>query len=136
MPSILKTKARRVLRYLNKHGFSNIKLIIYIMNEKSSLEQVVELEQHLIDNLNPNLNVDLVASGSGYHTPMSLDKRDSLRQQRGISIYVYSAEDFTLLYIFESKQHMYNSINIHHTSLNDCLNLGTLYLDAFFFSLD
>ena len=49
MPSILKTKARRVLRYLNKHGFSDMKLIIYIMDENSSLEQVVELEQHFID---------------------------------------------------------------------------------------
>lgn len=64
MPSILKTKARRVLRYLNKHGFSNIKLTIYIMDENSSLEEVVELEQHFIDNLKPNLNVDLVASSS------------------------------------------------------------------------
>jgi hypothetical protein len=65
MSSILKTKAKRVLRYLNKHGFSNIKLTIYIMKKNSSLEQVVELEQHFIDSLNPNLNVDLVASGSG-----------------------------------------------------------------------
>lgn len=64
MPSILKTKARRVLRYLNKHGFSNIKLTIYIMKDNSSLEQVVELEQHFIDSLKPNLNVDLVASSS------------------------------------------------------------------------
>jgi len=32
----------------------------------ASLEQVVELEQHFIDNLKPNLNVDLVASSSGY----------------------------------------------------------------------
>lgn len=41
-------------------------------------------------------------------------------------------------HVFESKQHMYDSINIHHKSLNDCLNLGTLYLDTFFFffSLD
>jgi len=31
---------------------------------------------------------------------------------------------------------MYNTINIHHTTLNDCLNTGTEYLDAFFFSLD
>jgi hypothetical protein len=38
MPSILKTKARRVLRYLNKYDFSNIKLTIYIMNDTSSLE--------------------------------------------------------------------------------------------------
>jgi len=64
MPSILNSKARRVLRYLNKYGFSNIKLTIYIMNENSSLNQVVVLEQHFIDSLKPNLNVDLVASGS------------------------------------------------------------------------
>lgn len=30
---------------------------------------------------------------------------------------------------------MYDSINIHHKSLNDCLNLGTVYLDTLFFSL-
>lgn len=136
MPSILKTKARRVLRYLNKYGFNNIKLTIYIMDEQSSLEQVVELEQHFIDSLNPNLNVDLVASSSGYHEPMSHEIRDRLRKQRGRPVYIYSADDFTLLYVFESKQHMYDSINIHHTTLNDCLALGTLYLNAFFFSLD
>lgn len=83
MPSILKTKVRRVLRYFNKYGFNNIKLTIYIMDEKSSLEQVVALEQHFIDSLKPNLNVDLVASSSGYHEPMSLEIRERLRKQRG-----------------------------------------------------
>lgn len=136
MPSILQTKAHKVLRYLNKHGFSNMKLIIYIMDEISSLEQVVELEQHFIDTLKPNLNVDLVARTSGYHSPMSLEIRARLRQERGIPIYVYSAYDFTLLYVFESKTYMYNSINIHHNTLKDCITLGTLYLDSFFFSLD
>jgi len=136
MPSILKTKARRVLRYLNKHGFSNIKLTIYIMDENSSLEEVVELEQHFIDSLKPNLNVDLVASSSGYHEPMNPEIRERLRKQRGTPVYIYSTDDFTLLYVFESKQHMYNTINIHHTTLNDCLNTGTIYLDAFFFSLE
>jgi hypothetical protein len=136
MPSILQTKARRVLRFFNKYGFNNIKLTIYIMDEQSSLEQVVELEQHFIDSLKPNLNVDLVASSSGYHEPMSQEIRDRLRKQRGTPVYLYSADNFSLLYVFESKQHMYNSINIHHTTLNDCLALGTLYLDAFFFSLD
>lgn len=139
MPSILKTKARRVLRHFNKHGFNDIILTIYIIDENSSLEQVVKLEQYFIDTLKPTLNVDLVASSSGYHTPMSEEIRNKLREQRGTPIYVYSgaaSSDFTLLYIFESKQQMYNLINIHHTSLNDCLNLGTLYLDEFFFSLD
>lgn len=136
MPSILNTKARRVLRYLNKHGFSNMKLTIYIMDENSSLEQVVELEQHFIDSLKPNLNVDLVASSSGYHEPMGQEIRERLRKQRGIPVYVYNTDDLALLYVFESKQHMYDSISIHHNSLNDCLNLGNLYLDTFFFSLD
>ena len=116
MPSILKTKARRVLRYLNKYGFSNIKLTIYIMDENSSLEEVVELEQHFIDSLKPNLNVDLVASSSGYHSPMNQEIRERLRKQRGTPVYIYSTDDFTLLYVFESKQHMYNTINIHHTT--------------------
>lgn len=101
MPSILNSKARRVLRYLNKYGFSNIKLTIYIINEDSSFNQVVELEQHLIDSLKPNLNVDLVARGSGYHEPMTQEIREKLRKMSGTPIYMYSAKDFTLQYIFE-----------------------------------
>ena len=136
MPSILKTKARRVLRYFNKHGFQDTNLTIYIMDENSSLEEIVSLEQHFIDTLNPSLNVDLVASSSGYHEPMSQEIRDKLRKQRGTPVYIYNVEDFTLLYIFESKQHMYDSINIHHNTLNNCLDAGTVYLDTLFFSLD
>jgi hypothetical protein len=136
MPSILKTKAGRVLRYLNKYGFTNIKLIIYIMNPNSSLDQVVELEQQVMDSLKPNLNVDLVASGSGYHKPRSKEMREKIRKQRGVPVYLYNSNDLSLLYIFESKQQVYSSINIHHNTLNDCLNLGKIYLDTFFFSLD
>ena len=69
MPSILNTKARRVLRYINKHGFENINLTVYIMNI-NDLSQIIALEQYLFDTLKPNLNVDLVASSSGYHEPM------------------------------------------------------------------
>ena len=136
MPSILKTKARRVLRYFNKYGFSNTKLTIYIMNENSSLEQVVELEQHFMDSLKPNLNVDPIASSSGYHEQMSQENREKLRKLRGTPVYMYSTEDFTLIHIFGSKQQAYTLINIHHNTLNDCLNSGTTYLDNFFFSLD
>ena len=136
MPSILNTKARRVLRYLNKYGFSEIKLTIYIMDTESSLDEIVALEQEYIDNLKPNLNVDLVASSSGYHEPMSQSIRNRLRKERGTPIYIYEAETLILLYVFESKQNMYDSIRIHHKTLNVCLDLGTLYLDHFFLSLD
>lgn len=136
MPSILQTKARRVLRYFNKHGFKDTNLTIYIMDENSSLDEVVSLEQHFIDTLKPSLNVDLVASSSGYHEPMNQEIRDRLRKQRGTPVYIYNLEDFTLLYIFESKQHMYDSISIHHKTLNNCLDAGAAYLDTLFLSLD
>ena len=136
IPSILKTKARRVLRYLNKHGFTNIKLTIYIMKDNSSLEQVVELEQYFMDSLKPNLNVDLVASGSGHHEPMSQEMRKNIRKQRGTPVYMYTVKDLFLLYAFDSKQQAYDLINIHHNTLNDCLSLGNIYLDTYFFSLD
>lgn len=44
--------------------------------------------------------------------------------------------NLSLLYVFESKQQIYSLINMHHTTLNDCLNSGKIYLDTFFFSLD
>lgn len=136
MPSILKTKARRVLRYFSKYGFNNANLTIYIMDENSSLEEVVRLEQHFIDTLNPSLNVDLVASSSGYHEPMKQEIRDKFRKLRGTPVYMYNIEDFTLLYVFESKQHMYDMIKIHHKTLSNCLDTGYTYLDYFFFSVD
>ena len=136
MPSILNTKARRVLKYLNKHGFNDMNLTIYIMDIESKLHEVVALEQYLIDSLKPNLNVDLVASSSGYHEPMAQEIREKLRILRGTAIYIYDAETFCLLYIFESKQYMYDTINIHHKTLNDCLYSGSLYLEHFFLSTD
>lgn len=136
MPSILKTKERRVLRYLNKYGFSQIKLTVYIMDNQPSLEEVIELEQYFIDTMKPNLNVDLIANGSGYHTPMRIEMRKKLRKERGTQIYLYDVKTFTLLHVFESKQYMYDSINIHNKSLKDCLEQGKLYLDIFFLSLD
>jgi hypothetical protein len=67
---------------------------------------------------------------------MSLEMREKLRKQRGTPVFVYDANDFTLLYIFESKQYMIDMINIHHKSLSACVDYGQLYLDTFFFSLD
>lgn len=136
MPSILKTKARKVLRYFNKYGFNNIKLTILIVDYSTNIDDLIKLEQYFIDSLKSNLNVDLVASSSGYHEPMDQEIRIKLRKERGILIYMYNITDFTLLHIFDSKQHMYNSINIHHNTLNDCLDTGSIYLDEFFFSLD
>lgn len=63
MPSILMSENRKILKYLNKNGFDNIELTLYIMKDDATWLQVLELEQYFINNLKPNLNVDLIAGG-------------------------------------------------------------------------
>jgi hypothetical protein len=64
-------KDRYVLRYFSKHGFQDVTLTLLILEPGSSFEMAVELEQYCMDMLSPKLNVDMVASSSGYHEPMS-----------------------------------------------------------------
>ena len=112
MPLFLNTKVSRVVRYLNKYGFNNIKLIIYLINIKSSLDQVVSLEKYFIDILNPSLNINLVANSSGYYEAIAQKIRKKLYKQKDTPIYIYKTESFTLLHIFDSNQYIYNTINI------------------------
>lgn len=137
MPSILAKADRKVLRYFNKYGFSNVKLTLFILEPTATWSEVIELEQYFIDLLSPTLNVDLVAGGyNGYHTPMSSEARNRLRQIRGTPIYIYDSITKTLIFISDSKQWVYTNINLHHDTLDSCLNGGKLYLNRFLFSLD
>ena len=137
MPSILTRSDRKVLRYFNKYGFTDVKLTLFIMEKTSSWEQIIELEQYFLDTLSPNLNVDLVAGGyKGYHTPMSQEARDILRKLRGIPIYIYDTITKSLIFVSDSKEWLYQNIGIHHTSLNNCIDNGSLYLNRFYLSLD
>ena len=136
MPSILNKADRKVLRYLNKYGFTDIKLILLILDSNSTLEQVLELEQYYIDTLSSKLNVDLVAGGyNGYHSPMSQEARDRLRKLRGIPIYLYDTTTKSLIFISDSKQWL-NNISIHHKTMKICLMNGNLYLNRFYLSID
>lgn len=137
MPSILAKSDRKVLRYFNKYGFNNVKLTLFILDITATWEQIIELEQYYIDNLSPNLNIDLVAGGyNGYHMAMSQEARDKLKKLRGTPIYVYDILSKSLIFISDSKQWLYDNIAIHHVSLDNCLNNGYLYLNRLFFSLD
>ena len=140
MPSILANADRRVLRYFKKYGFKDVKLTLYIISSKSTVEQTIQLEQYFIDlysSTNSLLNVDLVAGGRmGTHTPMSLETRERLRRQRGIAFFVYDTMNHSLIYKFQSKQHAYDNIHIDHSTLNNCLNYSILYLDRFMFSIE
>ena len=137
MPSILARSDRKVLRYFNKYGFSNVKLTLFIMESSSSWKQIIELEQYFINTLSPSLNVDLVAgSYNGYHAPMSQEARSLLRKLRGTPIYMYDTLTKSLILISDSKQWLYTNIGIHHVSLNNCIINGSLYLNRFLFSLD
>jgi len=79
MPSILAKADRRVLRYFHKYGFKDITLTLYILNNKATSQMVVQLEQYFMNTLFPILNVDLQASSTGYHEPLSMKLRQYFR---------------------------------------------------------
>jgi hypothetical protein len=136
MPSILAKADRRVLRYFNKYGFSNVKLTLLILDSDAIYLQVIELEQYNFDLLSPKLNVDLVAGGyNGYHKPMSEKARDRLRKLRGTPIFIYDIITKSLIFISDSKQWLIN-IGIYPNIINNCLVNGKLYLNRFWFSID
>ena len=135
--SILSKADRKVIRYFNKYGFSNVKLTLFILDSNSTWEQVIKLEQFYIDSLSPTLNVDLVAGGyNGYHQPMSEEAREKLRKLFGPILYIYDTTTKSLIFISDSKEWLYKNISIHHISLHNCLVDGNLYLNRFLFSLD
>jgi cytochrome c/quinol oxidase subunit I/GIY-YIG catalytic domain-containing protein len=72
MPSILAKADRYVLRYFRKHGFSNVKLTLFIMNESVTIKDILKLEEYYIKELSSNnsLNIESIP-GSGYPKSMS-----------------------------------------------------------------
>lgn len=112
--SILNTKARYVLKYFNKYGFNNVRLTILILKSDATVVEAVEMEQYYIDTLKPNLNINLVASGSGTYTSMNEEAKLRLRNQRSTPVYIYNTNTSELIYCFESKQHLYNTLNIYY----------------------
>ena len=140
MPSILANADRRVLRYFRKYGFKDVKLLIYILPNYVTLKEVIQLEQHFINEYRTRytlLNVDLVAGGiEGTHTAMSLEARNRLRRMKGTAFFVYDIYTHSLIFIFESKEQAYRNIHINHTTLTDCLYNGSKYLNRFLFSMD
>jgi hypothetical protein len=135
MPSILAKGDRRVLRYFHKYGFKDVSLTLYIMEEDTTSQMAVELEQYFINTLAPNLNVDLVASSIGYLEPMSMEWKQFLRELRGTPIYVYDNATTNLIHMFDSKTYLYKMLNMDHRTLDKYLASGKPFLNRFIFSL-
>jgi hypothetical protein len=135
MPSILAKGDRRVLRYFHKYGFKDVSLTLYIMEDGATSQMALELEQYFINTLAPDLNVDLVASSTGYHEPMSMEWRQYLRELRGTPVFVYDIATFNLIHMFDSKTYLYKMLNMDHRTLDKYLANGKPFLNRFVFSL-
>nr|NP_803525.1 orf325 [Monoblepharella sp. JEL15]AAO64970.1 orf325 [Monoblepharella sp. JEL15] len=137
MPSILAKADRYVLRYFHKYGFNNVDLTLYVMEPKATKEMVIELEQYFMDTLKPSLNIDMDASSSGFHEPMSMEMRELQRELRGTPIYVYDLTLNSLVHMFNSKTHLKDSMKVNHRDLKAILNGDRIhpYLGRFIFSL-
>ena len=136
MPSILKKGDRRVLRYFHKYGFTNITLTLLIMDVNSTSDMAVQLEQYCMDTLLPDLNVDPVASSSGYHEPMSQYWRDYLRKLRGTKVFIYDTQTAQLVFVSDSVQYIADHVGIHRSTILRYTTTAELYLNRFLISYD
>ena len=87
-----------------------------------------------MDMLSPKLNVDMVASSSGYHEPMSEEWREYFRKLRGTKVFIYDTKTSRLIFKSESIQYLVDNLNIHRNSVNGCAATGKLFLGRFFIS--
>lgn len=133
---ILKKGDRRVLRYFHKYGFENVTLTLLIMDSNSTSNMAVQLEQYCMDTLLPDLNVDPVASSSGYHEPMSQYWRDYLRKLRGIKVFIYDTETAQLVFISDSVQYIADHVGIHRSTILRYTTTAELFLNRFLISYD
>lgn len=130
MPSILEKADRRVLRYFRKHGFTDITLTLHILYNNTIITSL-ELEQYFIDTIKPNLNVDLIASSTGYHEPISDYWRDYFRKARGIGIYIYDITRGKLVFVSDSIQYIADHVGIHRSTILRYRNRSELFLGRF-----
>ena len=137
MPSILKKGDRRVLRYFHKYGTrqrTNVTLTLLIMDSTSDM--AVQLEQYCMDTLLPDLNVDPVASSSGYHEPMSQYWRDYLRKLRGTKVFIYDTQTAQLVFVSDSVQYIADHVGIHRSTILRYTTTAEIYLNRFLISYD
>jgi len=137
MPSILNKADRYVLRYFKKYGFNDVNIILHILKDTTTMNEILKLEENFITIYSNNklLNIETVPR-SGYHLPMSEEAREKLRKIRGQAFYVYDSLSKSLIFIFDSKQYAYNNIKLDHRTLDNCLYNGNIYLDRFLFTLE
>lgn len=136
MPSILKKGDRRVLRYFHKYGFKDVTLTLLIMVSNSTSDIAVQLEQYCMDTLLPDLNVDPVASSSGYHEPMSQYWRDYFRKLRGTKVFIYDTTTAKLVFMSDSVQYIADHVGIHRSTVLRYTITAELYLNRFLISYD
>jgi len=136
MPSILRKADRRVLRYFHQYGFENVTLTLLILEKGSTAEMALELEQYCMNLLSPNLNVDLIASSSGYHEPMSEYWRNYFRLLRGKKVFIYDFLEYKLLFSSDSIQYIVDNLGISRESINLYANSGELFLGRFLITFE
>lgn len=136
MPSILAKADRRVLRYFRKYGFEGVTLTLLVLQPGSTSKMAVELEQYCMDLLSPDLNVDLVASSTGYHEPMSEYWRNYFRLVRGTKVFIYDLTTSQLIFKSNSIQFLIDFAHLHRATINYYATTSEVLLRRFLISFE
>lgn len=136
MPSVLAKAYRRVLLYFRKYGFEGVTLTLLVMESGSTIEMAVQLEQYFMDLLSPDLNVDVVASSSGYHEPMSENWRKYFRLVRGTKVFIYDTVSSQLIFKCNSIQYLIDHAHLHRATIQYYASTGELFLGRFIIAFE
>lgn len=128
LPSVLKRKDQRVIFFFNKHGFKGVVLHILRLPSCTSIETLINLEQEVLDEIKPRLNVEPFARSTRYAQPFGHSEQSKHRRSK--PVYVYDKHG-ALLLVFKSKQDTLKSMRIHHVSLTKCMQFNYVYLNYF-----
>lgn len=122
-----------IRRYLNKHGFNSVRLILFLVSKQYSFNELVYTEQAFLDFFKPSLNLDNKATPSRYNAPMDKLTYATFIKKRSHPIGVFDAVSKKLLYAFDSKQKCTCKMGINHTTFNKYLITSKSYLNSFIF---
>jgi hypothetical protein len=96
---------------------SNFILLLYIFDDKIKFEELQNIIQQF------KLEYKIKESNLlGIH------------EQQNTKIYLYLEENYKLIYIFKSKEEVYNKFKMHKKTLKKCLEEGKLYLNKYLFT--
>lgn len=134
-PSVICAGDGRIYNYFQQYGYENLTLIFFILPPCTTMIEIIQLEQFIIENLEPEMNI--IGKGMSHLDTSILECIDKTSdKKRGLGYYIFDSITMGLLYHFDSIQHSCDKLNMHRKMVNTCIKSGDKFIGRFIFSTE